>query len=110
MDPGQKILSADVLLSGKTLNGLQGFGAIQTKCNMYPWLYQSPVIHFSLSLLQNFGLSYAELMSVMVAYTKMLFSMYYFAMTAKAMLLLSSTDEPITSFRSFRFGLYLYLF
>jgi hypothetical protein len=53
MDPEQKILSADVLLSGKTLDVLQGFGAIRTKCNMDPWLYYSPVIHFSLLLLKN---------------------------------------------------------
>jgi hypothetical protein len=75
---------------------------------MDPWLYYSPVIHFSLLLLQKFGLSYPELMSVMVAYTKMPFSTYYFAIAAKALLLLSSDDELITSCRSCRFGLYLF--
>jgi hypothetical protein len=61
---------------------------------MDPWLYYSSVIHFSLLLLQKFALSYPELMLVMVACTKMPFSMYYFVMVAKAMLRLSSSDEP----------------
>jgi hypothetical protein len=56
-------------------------------------------------------MSYPELMLVMVvaSSTKMPFRMYYFATAAKAMMLLSSTDEPITSCRIFRFG-GLYLF
>jgi hypothetical protein len=108
MDSGQNILSSDVLLMGTTFNGLQGFCTVLTKCNMDPWLYYSPVIHFPLLLLQKFGLSYPELMSVMVAYTKMPFSTYYFATAAKALLLLSSDDELITSCQSFRFGLYLF--
>jgi hypothetical protein len=56
----------------------------------------------------KFGLSYPELMLVMVAYTKMPLITYYFATVAKAMLLLSSDNELITSCRSFRFGLYLF--
>jgi hypothetical protein len=64
MDPGQKIISAHMLLSGKTLIGLKDFPAILTKCNIDPWLYYSPLIHFSLLLLQKSGLSYPELMSV----------------------------------------------
>jgi hypothetical protein len=46
-------------------------------------------------------------MSVMEAYTKIPFSTYYFATAAKAMLPLSSTDQPIKSCGSFNFGLHL---
>jgi hypothetical protein len=107
MDSKHRCFSSDVLNSGHHMKGVQGFGAISTRCNMDPWLYYSPVIHFSLLLLQKFALSYPELMSVMTAYTKMPFSTYYFAAAAKALLLLSPSDDLITSCRGFRFGLYL---
>ncbi len=101
MPKSRKFLSPSSLL-GQNAGGMTGFRCLKNACNMDPMSYYSPFIHYSLRLVDHFGLSFPETVSLVSAIEVLPNTVYFFAAAAES--LLHSSPETKRCHRGFAFG------
>lgn len=101
--PEERKVVSRALLVGRDLVGMHGFRCIKNPCNMDPMAYYQPFLHYTLRLIEHFGLSFPETMSVVAAIEVVPNTAYFFSAAAEALL---ATPQATLSrcHRGFAFG------
>jgi hypothetical protein len=89
MPESWKVVSPSLLLGrdeGGVEGGMAGFRCIQNLCNMDPMSFYQPFIHYTVLLVDRFGLSFPERVGLIAAIEILPNISYYFAAAAKAFL------------------------
>jgi hypothetical protein len=101
----RKVISK-ALVEGGDCAGMVGFRCLMNRCNMDPMSYIQPFLHYSILLVQRFGLTFPETVSLMAAIEVLPNTAYYFAAAAESLLCLGPS-ELHTRHRGFAFGFLL---
>jgi hypothetical protein len=102
MPETRRVLSKSSLL-GQNAGGMVGFRCLANPCNMDPMSYYQPFLHYSLLLVDHFGLSFPETISLVSAIEILPNTAYFFATAAAALLATNPKDIP-GRHRGFAFG------
>ncbi len=85
MPDSWKVVSKKLLLGGVGA-GMQGFRCVKNLCNMDPMSYYQPFLHYSLLLVNHYGLSFPETVGLMSAIEVVPNTSYFFSLAAEALL------------------------
>jgi hypothetical protein len=102
MPQKRTVVSRQLLLGGDRY-GMDGFRSIRQKCNMDPMGYYQPFLHYTLKLINHFGLSFPETISVVAAIEVNPNTAYYFAAASEALLTTDASKIP-SRHRGYSFG------
>jgi hypothetical protein len=102
MPDNRKVVSGALLLGPESI-GMNGLRCVKNPCNMDPMAYYQPFLHHTLRLIEHFGLSYPETVSVMAAIEIVPNTAYFFSAAAEALLGTRPSDLD-RSHRGFAFG------
>ena len=96
------------LFEGAPAKGVTGLSCVRNPCNMDPFGYYQPFLHFGLLLVNHYQLSYPETISMVAAMEVVPNTCYFFALAAQSLL-----QRPANDLHSlhpgFRFGYLLSL-
>jgi hypothetical protein len=102
MPPSRQILSKSSF-DKHNVGGMAGFLCTKSPCHMDPMSFYQPFLHYSLLLVNHFGLSFPETVSIISAIEVVPNTAYWFSVAAQALLCIRPSDLS-GCHRGFAFG------
>ena len=91
------------MFDGVVAKGVEGFVCIRNPCNMDPFGYYQPFLHFGLLLVKHYQLSFPETVGMVTAMEVVPNTSYFFALAAQSLLQVPA-NHLHPSHRGFAFG------
>ena len=101
--PDERRVVSKALFEGNDGGGLPGFVCLRNHCNMDPMAFYQPFIHYSILLIEHFGLTFPETIGLVSAIEVLPNTAYYFCIAAESLLAMSPSELK-RCHRGFAFG------